>query len=78
MKKTTKILLVLAAVLSVISGVKYYIMAKDYIDMYFAKYPAVKEYMDSNIQLCKTNGFVKTYFGRIRYIPEINNSNFNL
>lgn len=53
-------------------------VAKDYIDMYFAKYPSVKEYMDSNIQLCKTNGFVKTYFGRIRYIPEINNSNFNL
>lgn len=53
-------------------------VAKDYIDRYFAKYPLVKQYMDSNIDYCKQNGFVKTHFGRIRFIPEINNSNFNL
>ena len=34
--------------------------------------------MDSNIDACRKNGFIKTYFGRIRYIPEINNSNYNL
>lgn len=53
-------------------------VAKDYIDKYFEKYPKVKEYMDSNIDACRKNGFIKTYFGRIRYIPEINNSNYNL
>ena len=53
-------------------------VAKDYIDRYFEKYPLVKQYMDSNIETCKQNGFVKTYFGRIRFIPEINNSNYNL
>lgn len=53
-------------------------VAKEYIDTYFQKYPLVKKYMDSNIELCKQNGFAKTYFGRIRYIPEINNSNYML
>lgn len=53
-------------------------VAKDYIDMYFAKYPLVKKYMDSNVEYCKAHGYVKTHFGRIRFIPEIRNSNYNI
>lgn len=52
--------------------------AADYIKKYFEKYPNVKKYMDENIENCKKNGYVKTLFGRIRFILEINSSNFNL
>lgn len=52
--------------------------AKEYIDTYFLKYPLVKKYMDDNVEYCKKNGYIKTYFGRIRFIPEINNSNYNI
>lgn len=52
--------------------------AKEYIDTYFLKYPLVKKYMDDNVEYCKKNGYVKTYFGRIRFIPEISNSNYNI
>ena len=34
--------------------------------------------MDHNVASCRELGYVKTLFGRIRYIPEINNSNYNL
>ena len=51
--------------------------AKDYIEKYFAKYGKVKEYLDSVIEKCKNDGYVKTYFGRIREIPDINSRNFN-
>ncbi len=51
-------------------------MAAEYIKTYFNKYPKVKSYMDENVKFCKENGFIKTYFGRIRNIPEINATNF--
>ncbi len=53
-------------------------VAKDYIEKYFEKYPNVKKYMEHNVETCKQNGLIKTYFGRIRYIPEINSSNYNI
>jgi len=53
-------------------------MAKEYIEQYFIKYPKVKEYMDELISNCKKDGYVTTLLNRIRYIPEINNKNFNL
>lgn len=52
--------------------------ANEYIKTYFARYPKVKEYMQSNVDFCKQNGFVKTIFGRIRNIPEVNSGNFAL
>ena len=52
--------------------------AKEYIDSYFLKYPKVKEFGDKNIVFARENGFVKTMFGRIRHIPEINASNYNI
>lgn len=53
-------------------------VAKDYIDRYFEQYPSVKNYMDKNVADCKSVGYSKTHFGRIRFIPEINSSNFNV
>jgi len=52
--------------------------AKEYIEAYFEKYPLVKEFMNQNVDFAKANGYVKTYFGRKRYIPEINASNYNV
>lgn len=52
--------------------------ASAFIEKYFEKYPKVKEYMDSSVAFCKEHGYVKTLFGRIRLIPEINNSNYTM
>ena len=46
--------------------------AKIYIDKYFAKYNKVKEYLDKTVEEAKNNGYIKTYYGRIRPIPEFN------
>lgn len=54
------------------------VKAKIYIDNYFSRYPKIKEFMDKNIEFAKTNGYAKTLFGRIRMIPELNSSNFNV
>lgn len=42
-----------------------------FIKEYFATYPRVKEYMDSNIKLAKQQGYLTTIAGRIRYFPEL-------
>ncbi len=48
--------------------------AQNYIDIYFQKYPKVKEYLDEQINFAKQNGYVKTLYNRVRYVPEINAS----
>ena len=50
--------------------------ANEYIKRYFLRYPKIEEYMKQNVEYCKQNGFVKTHYGRIRFIPEINSSNY--
>jgi DNA polymerase I len=52
--------------------------AQSYIDLYFARYPGVKNYMDSIRQLAREQGYVETLFGRRLYLPEINSKNANL
>lgn len=49
--------------------------AQAYIDIYFARYPKVLEYMDSTRKQAVKNGSVETIFGRRLYIPEIMVSN---
>ncbi len=49
--------------------------AQGYIDLYFARYPGVKDYMDRMRELAKEQGYVETVFGRRLYIPEINSRN---
>lgn len=44
--------------------------AQRYIDDYFDKHHAVKEYLDQQIEKGKADGQVTTMFGRIRPIPE--------
>ncbi|MDO5564471.1 MAG: DNA polymerase I [Eubacteriales bacterium] len=49
--------------------------AKNYIEQYFRTYPKVKEYLNFCVKEAKEKGFVKTFYGRIRPIPEILSSN---
>lgn len=46
--------------------------AKEYIDNYFRNFQGVRRWIDENIVLARQNGFVKTMFGHIRYLPEFN------
>ena len=50
--------------------------AEKYINDYFKAYPKVKTYLDSLVEKGIEDGYVKTYFGRIRPIPELSNNNF--
>jgi len=49
--------------------------AQSYIDLYFARYPGVKAYMDNIREQAKEQGYVETLFGRRLYLPEINARN---
>jgi DNA polymerase-1 len=49
--------------------------AQQYIDLYFQRYPGVKNYMDSTRAQAKQQGYVETVFGRRLWLPEINSSN---
>lgn len=49
--------------------------AQDYIDVYFARYPGVKAYMDQTREQAHDQGYVETVFGRRLYLPEINSRN---
>ena len=49
--------------------------AQSYIDLYFARYPGVKNYMDNIREQAKEQGYVETLFGRRLYLPEINARN---
>ena len=51
-------------------------IAKQYIQNYFEKYPKIKEFEDEIIENTKKKGFVETLYGRKRYIPELNSSNY--
>lgn len=50
--------------------------AENYISEYFDKYPNIKTFLDDVVEETKELGYASTMFNRIRYIPEINSSNF--
>ena len=50
--------------------------AKAFIDNYLNTFPGIKEYMDKVINMAKDKGYVKTLFGRVRYIEELNSSSY--
>jgi len=49
--------------------------AQEYIDLYFSRYPGVREYMTSIKTLAAEQGYVETLFGRRLYLPQINARN---
>ena len=48
--------------------------AKKFIDKYFQTYQEVKKYLLETIEIARTKGYVETFYGRRRYLPEINSS----
>lgn len=50
--------------------------AEGYINEYFEKHSAVKDFLDNQVEFCKKNGYTETIFGRRRYVNEISSSNF--
>lgn len=49
--------------------------ARAFIAAYFEKFPGVRRYMDEVVARARRDGFVRTLFGRIRTLPEINSRN---
>jgi len=52
--------------------------AKKFIAAYFEKYRGVRAFIDRTLEETRREGCVKTLFGRVRPIPDINSKNFNL
>ncbi|KPA89705.1 DNA polymerase I [Pseudomonas asplenii] len=48
--------------------------AKAYIDVYFARYPGVREYMERTRGQASEQGYVETLFGRRLYLPDIHSN----
>ena len=53
-------------------------VAKAYIEGYLSKYSGVREYMSNIKKDAELNGYVKTLFNRIRYIPELKSTNHSV
>ena len=52
--------------------------ARDFIDAYYAQFPGVKAFLDSQVERARIDGFTTTMFGRRRYLPELQSSNYRL
>lgn len=71
----------------IVYGISDYGLSKDlgvtrkeaatYIESYFAKCQGVKAFIDKMVGDAHERGYVTTLFGRRRYLPEINSSNYN-
>ncbi len=51
--------------------------AKEYIDRYFARYQGVRTFIDRTLEQTRKEGSVRTMFGRMRPIPDIESRNPN-
>lgn len=49
--------------------------AQEFIDLYFAKYPKVREFLEICVTDAQASGVSRTLFGRIRPVPELKNEN---
>jgi len=49
--------------------------AQHYVNLYFERYPGVKDYMDQTKAVADEQGYVETLFGRRLYLPDIRAAN---
>ena len=49
-----------------------------FIDSYFAKYPGIRDYLDGVKEEVKKSGYLETFCGRRRYIPEVHSPNYQI
>ncbi len=52
--------------------------AQDYVNLYFQRYPGVKDFMERTREQAHEQGYVQTLFGRRLYLPQINARNGQL
>ncbi|MBF0276045.1 MAG: DNA polymerase I, partial [Nitrospinae bacterium] len=52
--------------------------AKNFIDNYFLLFPGILKFMSETIEVARDLGYSETYYGRKRYIHDINSPNKNL
>jgi DNA polymerase-1 len=53
-------------------------VAKQYIETYFARYAGVRRFIDRTLETVRRDQSVRTYFGRVRPIPDISSRNPNM
>ncbi|HUX44593.1 MAG TPA: DNA polymerase I [Terracidiphilus sp.] len=51
--------------------------AREYIERYFARYQGVRSFIDKTLEATRREGRVRTMFGRVRPIPDIESRNPN-
>ncbi|MBI1968257.1 MAG: DNA polymerase I [Gemmatimonadetes bacterium] len=52
--------------------------AKQFIRRYFERFAGVRAWLDRTVAEARAKGYVETLFGRRRYIPELQDKNFNI
>ncbi len=52
--------------------------ARKLIDDYFASFPSIRSFIDSQVEFARENGYVETIFGRRRHLPDITSKNVSL
>jgi DNA polymerase-1 len=52
--------------------------AASFVETYYAQFPKVREFLAAQVEKAKLDGFTTTMFGRRRYLPELQSSNFRL
>jgi DNA polymerase-1 len=53
-------------------------IARQYIETYFARYAGVRAFIDRTLETVRRDQSVRTYFGRVRPIPDIQSRNPNM
>ncbi len=52
--------------------------AKQYISKYFERFSGIKAYLEKSVALAKEKGYAVTLLNRVRKIPELYSSNYNI
>ena len=52
--------------------------ARAFIDTYFERFQEIRAYLDAMVDFARSHGYVETFLGRRRYIPELRDRNFNI
>ena len=50
--------------------------ARAMTDAYFARFPMVRDWIESNLEFGRENGYVQTILGRRRYMPDLRTRNY--
>jgi len=52
--------------------------AASFVETYYSQFPKLRQFLAAQVERAKIDGFTTTMFGRRRYLPELQSSNFRL